>query len=496
MFPLKEFCKSKTKGNLFTIPPITILDVYNYLIRLKQTNTKDLDGLDGKILKLSAPVITDTLTYIYNLCLDKKYFPSKLKQAKVVPIHKSGNPSDPSNYRPISILSILSKPLERHIHSHLYQHLKDNDLLHENQSGFRENHSCHTALIQLVDKCLANINNNRFTGIIFADFSKAFDVISHPLLIRKLRCYHANEDSIDLFSSFLSDRKQTVEIDSKQSTFLPITHGIPQGSILGPLFFSIYINDLPLFTDSPCEMFADDTSMQADDLNAVNLTKKLQRNLDSLTDWTDLNHMSLNSVKTKAMFVTTRQKRKKMTSNFPALHIENKKVEVVKSHKVLGVLIDQDLSWSEHLSVLGKRISQKIYQLSKIKHFLDKNSRRLFFYAHIQSQINYASTLWDNASESNLKIIHRLYKRAIKLILLKSSSLIKDDYKSIGILPLKSRLDYSKYICMHNIINERAPRKIINNFNVNDNRHNHKLSFERPKNDLFKTSLTYSGAKL
>ena len=146
--------------------------------------------------------------------------------------------------------------------------------------------------------------------------------------------------------------------------------------------------------------------------------------------------------------------------------------------------------------MLGKRISQRIYQLSKIKHFLDLNSRKLFFYAHIQSQINYASTLWDNTSECNLKIVHRLYKRSIKLIFLKSSSLTAEDYKSINVLPLKSRLKYSKYICMHNIVNKRAPKKLINLFNVNSNRHNHTLSFSRPKNNLFKTSLTYSGGTL
>ena len=440
MRDLEHYCGSKNIFSKFIIPPVTLSEVLNTLLKLKQSGSRDLDGIDSKILKISAYAITDTLTYIYNLCIDKSHFPKKLKQAKVIPLHKSGDRANPSNYRPISLLSVLSKPLERHVQSHLHSHLKTYDLINENQSGFRENHSCHTALIQLVEQCLLNINNNEFTGVLFLDFAKAFDVIDHSLLIKKLMHYKLSNEALQFFKSFLSERQQVVEIGSRRSTLLPLKFGIPQGSVLGPLLFSIYINDLPLYIHCSCEMFADDTSIQSNNNDPDKLINNMQVNINRLIKWTELNHMSLNISKTKCMFVTTRQKRQKMHSPFAPLYIRGQKLEEVTSHKVLGVTIDNNLSWSEHVIELGKRISKRIYQLRKIKHFLNLHSRKLFFHAHILSLINYASTLWDNTSETNLKHISRLHKRAIKLIRLNSNTLTGADYKDLDIFPLKDNL--------------------------------------------------------
>ena len=156
--------------------------MYNALLKLKQTGTRGLDDLDGKIIKMSAHVITETVTYIYNLCIDKNYFPKAFKQAKVIPIYKSGDNKDPSNYRPISILSVLSKPLEKHINKHLLSYFKTNELIHPNQSGFREHRTYNISRYFFYK----NINKNEFTGVLFVDFAKAFDVIDHDLLLRKL----------------------------------------------------------------------------------------------------------------------------------------------------------------------------------------------------------------------------------------------------------------------------------------------------------------------
>ena len=180
---LKQYIDSKDFKSSFMLGPVTTSDVSKSLWALRQSCTRDLEGLDGRILKLACPVIIETLTILYNLCIDKNCFPSKFKQAKVVPIYKSGDTADPSNYRPISILSFLSKPLGKHICKSLYAYLNNNSLIHENQSGFRHNHSCHTVFIQMVDNLLSNINLNEFTGILFVDFAKAFDLIDHSLLL-------------------------------------------------------------------------------------------------------------------------------------------------------------------------------------------------------------------------------------------------------------------------------------------------------------------------
>ena len=332
-------------------------------------------------------------------------------------------------------------------------------------------------------------------GVLFVDFAKAFDVIDHDLLLRKLTLYGLSNDTLHLISSFLSNREQLVCINTIKSDFLPVKYGIPQGSVLGPLLFSLYINDLPLFIKALCELFADDTTIHSSHSNLNNLLLSLQESINNLLQWTELNHMLLNSYKTKYMTITTRQKRQNISSRMP-LYIGNEKIVEVATHKVLGVTIDINLSWTNHVNELTKRVSQKLYQLAKIKHFLNAHARKLFFHAHIQPIIDYASTLWDSASANTLKPLVSIHKRALKLTLLKSASLTAHDYKLLDVLPLKLKLEFNKGIIMHKIVFGYAPSNLKLNFVSNQNRHSHKLVVPRPRLDLFKCSLMYSGGKL
>ena len=493
---LKHFCNEKHITSELNIPPMSIFEVFNYLSHLKQSGTRSLDGIDSRILKLSAPVITDTLTYIFNLCIDKNHFPSAFKKAKVIPIYKTGDKSDPTNYRPISIISILSKPLEKHINKHLLRHLESHKLLHPNQSGFRQKHSCHTALINLVDNWLSNINESKYCGVLFIDFKKAFDVIDHDLLLRKLKLYGLSSSTLILLDSYLTNRKQIVSTCTSVSSLKSVDYGVPQGSILGPLLFSIYINDLPLYITSMCELFADDTTIHASHKDLNILANTLQESINNLLKWTELNHMVLHPQKTKCMLITTRQKRQNLSHELPPIYIKNQTIEQVTHHKVLGVTIDNNLSWYHHIHNLCKLIAPKVYQLSKIKHFLDFHSRKLFFQAHIQSSIDYASTLWDSASANTMKHLLSLHKRALKLILLKNTTLSKTDYNQLNILPLQSRLKYNKGLMMHKIMTGKAPPTLNDKFSIVNSRNTRKLCIPIPRIDLFKSSLCYSGSTL
>ena len=327
------------------------------------------------------------------------------------------------------------------------------------------------------------------------DFAKAFDVIDRDLLLRKLTLYGLSNDTLHLISSFLSNRKQLVCINTVKSDFLPVKYGIPQGSVFGPLLFSLNINDLPLFIKALCELFADDTTIHSSHSNLNNLLLSLQESINNLLQWTELNHMSLNSYKTKYMTITTRQKRQNISSRMP-LYIGNEKIVEVATHKVLGVTIDNNLSWTNHVNELTKRVSQNLYQLAKIKHFLNAHARKLFFHAHIQPIIDYASTLWDSASANTLKPLVSIHMRALKLTLLKSTSLTAHDYKLLDVLPLKLKLEFNKGIIMHKIVFGYAPSNLKLNFHSNQNRHSHKLVVPRPRLDLFKCSLMYSGGTL
>ena len=493
---LRKFCQEKNIHCVVDVRPLCVYEVFTALRQLKQTGTRGIDGIDGKILKLSAPVIAETLTYIYNLCLDKCYFPKIFKQAKIIPLFKSGTTSDPSNYRPISILSVLSKPLEQHIYKCLTSHLNKYDLIHPNQSGFREFHSCHTALTKLIDRWLVNVNKRQFTGVLFVDFAKAFDVIDHKLLLKKLAVYKLSPNTLELISSFLSNRQQKVSLNASISDFLPNNFGVPQGSVLGPLLFSLYINDLPLFIGTQCDMFADDTTLETTNLDAHKVYHSMQQSIHDLVKWTHLNHMALHPHKTKFMLVTTRQKRQNLTKTLPILYIDKVEVEEVVSHKVLGITIDNNLSWSKHLENISRNIASKLYQFRKIKNFLDLHARKLFFYSYIQSTIDYASTLWDLASNKVLKPLFSIHKRAVKITINKSSSLTATDYKHANILPFHAKLVFNKGILMHKILYGNAPSSLINMFTFNNYRHSHKLNLPFTTIILCKSSLTYSGGWL
>ena len=219
---------------------MTVSGVFKSLCQLKQSSTKGTDRIDGKILRLSAPFIADTITYIYNLIIEKNKFPKVFKEVKVIPLYKSGDKSEPSNYRPVSILSVISKPVERHKNEHIMNHFYINDLLHENRSGFRLNHSCRTALTEPIDTWLSEINLNKLCEALLIDFVKAFDVISYDLLIKKKTLYGLATDTLTLIKSFLSDRRQVVYVKSKESKVKSVVFGVPQGSVLGPLFFHLY----------------------------------------------------------------------------------------------------------------------------------------------------------------------------------------------------------------------------------------------------------------
>ena len=364
---LQEFCLSKNIQSKFDIPLMTVTEVYNALKYLKQSGTRDLDGLDTKILRLGSPLITNTLTYVFNLCIMKNTFPIAFKMAKVIPLYKSGDSTNPSNYRPISIVSVLSKPLQKHINKHLLMHLDKYNILHSNQSGFRKKHSCETALASLVEQWLTNINNDEFNGVIFIDLKKkAFDVIDHSLLLRKQALYEMSDSAMELFRSYLNNRQQCINVGTRKSSLSTLMYGIPQGSVLGPILFSLYINDRPLYITALCKLFADDTPSHNHHADLNILHTSLQNCNNKLIDWTEMNHMVLHPDKTKFMLITTRQKRQHIVSYLLPLTAEDNIIKEVQNNRVLGVTIDNNLAWTPHVNTQCKKLSTKVFQLSKI----------------------------------------------------------------------------------------------------------------------------------
>ena len=260
---LSNFVRSrKDESAAFPIPPIAEADVFGYLLKIDSNKSTGVDGISSRMLKLAAPIIAPSITKLINLSFSLNVFPSRWKTAKVTPIFKSGDPTDVTNYRPISVLPILSKIAERHVHNAVYSFLCENDLIYIRQSGFRSKHSTETALIKIIDDLLFNLDNDRVSGTVLVDYRKAFDMIDHTLLLKKLEVYGLSRDSLQWFTSYLKDKRQFVKLGDKQSSVAIVRHGILQGSILGPLLFIAFINDLPLYViSSRIDLNADDTTL-------------------------------------------------------------------------------------------------------------------------------------------------------------------------------------------------------------------------------------------
>ena len=225
---LESFCENKDNTN-FEIPLLSEQDTFRYIKNLKNKKSCGTDTINVFFLKLALPFINTPLTHIYNTSISSGIFPEILKKAKVIPIPKCKNAKDLNDYRPISLLNILSKPLEKHIHRHIYSHLETNQLFHPFQSGFRQKHSCHTASVRIIDTWLNNINKDTLNGAVFLDLRKAFDLVDHNILIEKLSLYLKNNKIISLLKSYLSSRTQTVVLNNIKSSERTIPCGVPQG---------------------------------------------------------------------------------------------------------------------------------------------------------------------------------------------------------------------------------------------------------------------------
>ena len=458
------------------------------------------DNIPPHLLKRPLPFIIEPLTYICNLSIDKLIFPSQLKQAKVIPTPKTKDVSQPQNLRPILLLSILSKPLEKYIHQHqhLYKHIEKFRLLHPYQSGFRPLHSCHTALTNLVDTLLKAINENQLTGTVFVDFKKAFDLVNHHILLKKLELYFPNSTILKLIESYLSNRSQYVYLNNTNSDSKIIKSGVPQGSVLGPLFFILYINDLPLHLhkDTHNNLFADDASIYAIHSDIKNVEHSLQNSLDKTKIWCDKNSMVIHPEKTKSMIVTTRQKRQNVRPKLK-LKLENKNIEEVKSHKMLGVIIDSELNWNQHVGNLIKKISKNIFLLTKLKKYTTTDHLKLFFNAHIVSHINYASTLYDGCSKDLFKQLNSIYRRAVKHLIFQPGLPTDEKLKKLKLLPLDKLLEYNKLILIHKMYYDKTPSYLNNLMKKSTDRYASKnLVSPLPRIDLHKASLAFFGAQL
>lgn len=458
---LRAFIDEKVPQDVyFKIPLITTSQVFSFIQNLDPTKATGLDGIGPRILKLANIVLSPSIAALINKCINTDKFPHQLKLAKVFPIFKSGSKTDPSNYRPISILPTISKIFEKHVNRHLVGFLNKYKLIHECQSGFRHKHSCQTALVKLIDQWMSCIDRGDIIGTLFIDFRKAFDLVDHSILIQKLSLYKFSSKSLNWFSSYLNTRLQTIVSNQGKSDFSPTLSGVPQGSILGPTLFLLFINDLPLYIRyCLTDFFADDTTLHIAGRNKNEIESTLQCDASEANKWSKRNKLPINYNKTTCMIVGTRQKlRDRQELN---INIDNTSISAVNKQKLLGIYIDEHLTWNQHIDYLCSTISSRISLLKQLSNYVPSNIQKIYYQGYILPLIDYGSVIWGSTFNNNIERLNKLQKRAARIILnAEFTTPSAEMYKELGWLSVAFRLKYNKAVLTYKALNKLTPSYI------------------------------------
>ena len=397
----------------FFISPTDYLEVTDIIMNLNSNKSHGPNGIPTKILQLMVHELSPVIANLFNLSFLQGKFPSLLKVAKVIPLHKKSSKLLCSNYRPISILSNLDKILEKIIHKRLYKFLETNNIIYSLQFGFRKNYSTTLALLNLTENIKQELDRGKFGCGIFIDFQKAFDTVDHNILLQKLSYYGVRGKSNEWFKSYLCDRKQFVSINGFQSDLSEIKCGVPQGSVLGPLLFLIYINDLHLAIKS-CKIhhFADDTNLLHFNDSIKKLNKDINYDLKQLVHWLNANKISLNVGKTE--LVLFKPKKKKIDYDLK-LKLNGKKLVQTSSVKYLGIKIDSNLNWKEQQNSIAIKINKATAILSKMRHYVNHNTLKMVYYSIFESHTNYANIVWGQNIDSSNRLF-LIQKKVLRIM--------------------------------------------------------------------------------
>jgi hypothetical protein len=489
---------SRTIQECIFLKPVTDNEVCKIMKSLKESSA-GYDDICPKVVKKVYKSILNPLTHLLNLSISSGIFPNVLKIAKIIPLFKSGDSQSLNNYRPVSVLSVFSKVLERIMYDRLENFIIKHNILYDYQFGFRKIHSTSLALNVLTEKIQNSFNDKNITLGVFLDFSKAFDTVDHSILLHKLESYGIRGLALSWFRSYLTNRLQYVSYQNENSHHEKVITGVPQGSVLGPLLFLIYINDLPNVCNRLFPvLFADDSNMFISGKNVEELIAIMNTELAAIVEWLHTNRLSINIKKCHFMFF----------SPHDVLHDSNVKISDVNIDEVyhtkfLGVTIDNKLSWKNHITYIKSKISKGLGILYRARRFLDNKSLKTLYYSFIYPYLVYCIELWGFTFKTYLEPLYLIQKKIVRIITC-SEYLANTDllFKGLEILSVYKLSIFRVCIFLYKYKNNQVPRIFTNYFLRNADIHSYSTresSHMRnilPRTEQVKRSFKYNAVNI
>jgi hypothetical protein len=399
----------------FSFRNITVDEVYTAFKAIR-SNAVGPDEISMKFLKMILPMIANIILHIFNNILTTGDYPNDWKCALIIPVPKKNNPSI-DDYRPISILPALSKVFEFILHSQINNYVNKNSMLYKYQSGFRKGHSTSTMLLEMTDNIYIEIDKKNATILLLLDFSKAFDMVNHNFLCNKLlQNFNFHPTAVALIRNYLSNRKQFVKVNESVSQYLLVKFGVPQGSVLGPLLFSLFINDLPsCLLYSKCRMYADDAQLYVSGpITEINDTiSKINIDLEAVCHWSKSFGLKLNAAKSKALVIYSRNID---TKNLDKIKMDGSVVEYVDKAKILGVIFNKTLTWHDHISFIAQLVYFKLRKLWKISYFIDEWLKKKLVLSLIIPHFIYCDVVFSGMRIGEIQNLQQIFNACTRFV--------------------------------------------------------------------------------
>ena len=476
------------------VPPVRLIDIFKVLKSLK-SKTANICDFSPQIIKDNAHLVAPAIKILYNQSLLCGSFPTKLKHAMVIPLHKSSSRNDVNNYRPISQLNIFSKIFEKLMKNKLSNYLSNHNIIHPSQFGFQAEKNTSLALQKFSKFVYSTLDTSNFVLGIFIDFAKAFDCVSHRLLLKKLEHYGIRGKILQWFESYLSNRTQSTIFEGHESKKEYIPYGVPQGSVLGPILFLIYISDLPNISNIfKYLLFADDSTLYISGKSPKELVELANSELPKLYYWCTANRLTLNISKTHYMIFSNKPIRAVLPPMMMKHEFEYRIITRVESFKFLGVIFDERLSFKYHTSYLTNKLSRIASMFLKVKKILPPFILRTLYFAHVNSILSYCINIWAGTNRTHLKSVITMQKRIIRII---NNADFRDHtrplFKTSNILNLSDLYKYNLNIdYFKNILPNLQPQNPVHHYYTRN-----RLNFrpDRHQRTIYEHSFMYNSPR-